>query len=83
MYAILPIFVRDQEASYEEDDDDYKLSECKVRDAIFFTISAVTDYMEEGKIYSAIYSGSNVFNSPLTKEAIAEKIMQQSLFNAN
>lgn len=80
--VLLPIFFHTSNTSTLKDlDIDYDLSDCEVRDIIFFNIDAICEYCEENtnRKFTSIFAGGNEFICVLQQDKVLEKILISNL----
>ena len=61
----------------------YSIANCKFRDMIFYSINAIGSYWEDDKEYCEIHCNGSIFISPLTKNEVADKIVNAQTYYAN
>lgn len=81
----LPILFHTESTSHlEELEIDFQLSECDVRETVFYTINGISPYTEFGKDYTTIYSNGFDFICPMNAKEV-ERLIQENkdIFYAN
>lgn len=75
MILKLPIYFHtDATRRLEEADIDYDTDQCQLKDMIFYTISYLSIYEENGKVYTKIGSNGEFFICPLSRVEVEQLI---------
>lgn len=73
--VVLPIFYRTEEMQNGPEDMYYKFTEYEVKDVIFYDITALGIYTEDGRDYTTIHTPGSNFYSPMKVSEIDKIVM--------
>ncbi len=74
--VVLPIFYRTEEMVNAPEDVEFKFTEYDVKDVIFYDITALGIYTEDGNDYTTIHSQGSIFYSPMKRIEMDKLIMK-------
>lgn len=84
MILELPIFYHTAETRQAKDAGmSYSVKDCKIRNMLFYSINAISDYLDSDNEFCEIHCNGEMFISPLTREQVAAKIQEAQLFYSN
>lgn len=73
--VVLPIFSRTEEMENAPDDIEFKFTDYDIKDVIFYDITALGTYEEDGIFYTTIHTPGNNFYSPKPRTEVDRIIM--------